>query len=70
MTVHVSDRVDYICMYTIKPPGQSTKKQHEVKLSQRRYIDAADMCLIAVAVEKYPRPPEHQSLPDGFYSSI
>ena len=58
MTVHVSDRVDYI--YTANPPGQSTQKQHKEELPHRRIIDAADRCLIAVAVAKYPHPLEHQ----------
>ena len=58
MIVHLSNRLDYI--YTANPPGQSTQKQHKEELPHHRVIDAADRCLIAVAVEKYPQPLEHQ----------
>ena len=58
MTVHVSDRVDYI--FTANLLGQFTQKQHKEELPNRRVVDAADRRLIAVAVEKYQHPPEHQ----------
>ena len=60
MTVHVSDRVDYIYMDTANLPGQSQTTQIKEELPHRRVIDAADSCLIVVAVEKYPHTLEHQ----------
>ena len=58
--VHVSDRVDYIYMDTANLPGQSQTTQIKEELPHRRVIDAADSCLIVVAVEKYPHTLEHQ----------
>ena len=56
ITVHVSDRLDYICSdYT---PGLTSQKQHKEELKHRRTLDAHDRGLIHAEVEKYSHPLE------------
>ena len=54
ISVHVSDRMDYI--YSPRTPGESAQKQHKEELKHRRILDASDRELINAEVEKYPHP--------------
>ena len=56
ITVHVSDRVDYI--YSTEVSGQSRQLQHKEELKHQRAMDAHDRGLIAAEAEKYPHPLE------------
>ena len=56
ITVHVSDRMDYI--YSTCVPEQSKQKQQKEELTHRRILDAIDRSLIDAEVEKYPHPLE------------
>jgi hypothetical protein len=58
ITVHVSDRVDYI--YYVYAPGQSAQRQHKEEMKHRRVLDAHDRGLIDAEVQKYPHPLEDQ----------
>ena len=54
ITVHVSDRMEYI--YTDDTPDQNRQKQHKEELKHRRALDAHDRGLVVAEMEKYPHP--------------
>src|SRR6478609_6874294 len=56
ITVHVSDRVDYI--YSDDQSGQYSHKQHKEELKHRRVLDSDDRHLVDEEVQKYPHPLE------------
>ena len=55
ITVHVTNRMDYIYSDT---PDQSKQEKHKEELKHRRILDAHDRSLIDAEVEKYPHPLE------------
>ncbi len=56
ITLHMSDRVDYI--YSTYTSEQSAQQLHKVELKHRHILDAYDQGLIEAEVEKYPNPLE------------
>ena len=54
ITVHVSDRMEYI--YTQMIHLTKRQKQHTEELKHRRALDAHDRGLVVAEMEKYPHP--------------